>query len=377
MISASRARTDSDGRFEVFGDPKSPVKVVLTEPQPDQRFFRAFCAAHENNRSDAVLSADVDLVCGIALSGRVTDQATQKAPEAAVVEYYPLFPNRHSSTLGNWRRGGPPSHAYVERDGTYHLVVLPGPGLIVAVASPRNLYTTAIVDDLVLAHFFTDGGNHGGDQLLHTAVAGDPQLYYVLDVNQYHAAALIRPNEGEESLSLDLTLERGRKLLGMVVGTEGKPLTGARVTGLWGRTDEQTLESDSFTVSGLATGRRRELLFRHDGKNLGKTTVIEGNQTGPLRVQLEPCGSISGRIVDKNGKPVPGVAVCFSPRGRSGLYPFGDRVKTDHDGRFRADLVPGAGYSCSLYYPQRCREAGEWQVESGQCKDLGNMSLND
>jgi RNA polymerase sigma factor (sigma-70 family) len=375
IISDSRTITDSDGRFEVFGDPKLLFKSVLAEPHSDQPFFRAFCTAHANDGPNAVLNADFDLVRGIPLFGRVLDQSTQKAPGAAVVEYYPLFPNRHSSTLGDWRRTGPPSHARVERDGTYKLVVLPGPGVIAAVASPRNLYATAVVDDQALANFFIGGGKHGGDQLLHTACAGDPQLYYTLDVNQFHAAALISPKEGTESLSVDFALERGRKLAGVVVGTDGKPLAGATVIGLSARPDEETLDSDSFTVCGLATGCRRELLFRHDGQGLGKMLVIEGSQTEPLTVQLQPCGLISGRLVDKNGKPSPGVALRFSRKGRS--YFIDGPVQTDQDGRFRATLLPGAKYSCSLFHHGRSIEVGEWELEFGERKDLGDMSLDD
>src|SRR5262245_5814079 len=85
---------------------------------------------------------------------------------------------------------------------------------------------------------------------------------------------------------------------------EGKPLTGAKVVGLTALPQEELLESAFFTVAGLNPLRTRELLFYHKGKGLGKVVPIRGNETEPLGVQLDPCGFIFGRLVDKDGKPV-------------------------------------------------------------------------
>jgi hypothetical protein len=73
-------------------------------------------------------------------------------------------------------------------------------------------------------------------------------------------------------------------------------------------------------------------------------------------VRLEPWGAVTGRIVDRHGKPVPGLAVELlypsqeSPGGLSpgtagvapGLLAPGRPFRTDANGRFRVEgLIPG------------------------------------
>src|SRR5207237_8709264 len=87
-----------------------------------------------NSSATDTIVVDFDLVSGLRLQGRITDQATGKPPMRAVVEYYPLFPNPHSSKITN----GPEiaaSSCIVQADGSYGLVVLPGPGVVCAAAS--------------------------------------------------------------------------------------------------------------------------------------------------------------------------------------------------------------------------------------------------
>ena len=54
------------------------------------------------------------------LVGRVTDQSTQKPPLRAVVQYYPLFPNHHSSEIANGFLAA--SSAVIQPDGSFKAV---------------------------------------------------------------------------------------------------------------------------------------------------------------------------------------------------------------------------------------------------------------
>jgi hypothetical protein len=363
--------TDKDGHFEIRGCPKmSAGYAVMAQPQAGQPYFAAKTFVPDRPGFDP-LKADVDLLSGIPLRGRVTDQATGKPPRAGVVEYYPLFPNPHGAKL-TYCPALAASSSVIQPDGSYSLIVLPGPGVVCVAGCPRNSYAVAVVDDRELADFFHDGVKHGGNQCLTIAIGADGRRH--LDVNQYHALSLINPDERTGSLALDLTLQPGRLLRGTVVGPDGEPLTGVSVVGLSAMPAEERLESGTFTVMGLNPRHGRELVFRHRGKCLGKLLTIRRDHTAPLTVQLEPCGTVLGRLVDKEGKPIPGVYVGFARQDGGPEV----TAETDPKGCFRGVLLPGQKYSiCVLSSRRLLREVGELEVESGRSNDLGDLPLGD
>jgi hypothetical protein len=194
----------------------------------------------------------------------------------------------------------------------------------------------------------------------------------MLPVNKYNAIALINPEEQAKSLALDLGLQPARTLRGRVVGPDGKPLCGVTVRGLSAIPDDDVLEGASFAVMGLNPRRMRDLVFLHRDKALGKSLSIRGDEPQPLTVQLEPCGVIIGRMVDKRGKPVPDLIVWLGRKDGSVA------AETDRDGRFRAPVLPGQKHWLGLYSQRRLlRQVGEVEVESGRTQDLGDLPLGD
>jgi RNA polymerase sigma factor (sigma-70 family) len=371
LLDSPPALTDEAGRFEILGCPKMPQGyTVMAQPQSGQPYFAAKTLVPDRPGFDP-LTVNLDLTGGISVSGRVTDQATGRPPRAAVVEYHPLFPNPHSSGL-TYCIAMAASSAATGPDGSYRLVVLPGPGVVCVAASPRDSYAVARVDERQLAGLFHDGRNHGGNQGLHTAAGAG--MARVLSVNRYNALALINPSERAEMPALDLTLQPGCTVRGRLVGPGGTPLTGVEVVGLTARPDEEVLDSASFLVRGLNPRRGRDLCFHHRARGLGQVVTIRGDEPGPLTVRLDPCGSVVGRLLDKRGNPVPGVRVRLS--GRRGLEVV---AETDREGRFRAALPPGQTYSLGVYSLRAlARNVGEEvEVEPGGSKDLGDLPLGD
>jgi hypothetical protein len=228
-----------------------------------------------------------------------------------------------------------------------------------------------VVDDGALADCFRDGITRGTGQHLHAAVGGGgPEL---LAVKKYNALSPINPYERAASLALDLILQPARTLHGTVVGPDGKPLTGVEVAGLTAMPDDELLDGASFTVTGLNQRGDRHLSFHHAGRGLGKALTVRGDETGSLTVQLEPCGSVLGRLVDRGGNPVPGVTVRLGGGNGTGVT-----AETDRDGRFRGTLLPGQKYSLWLSSSRRLlRGVGQVEVESGRSKDLGDLPLAD
>lgn len=380
----STAVTDQQGRYELAGYGKSHQGCTVTaQPQAGQPYFTASERLPESPGPHPI-TLNFDLVSGILVRGRVTDQATQKPPRAAVVEYYPLFPNAHSAKLTNGMLAA--SSAAVQPDGSYRLVVLPGPGILCVAASPWSAYAVAVLDRSALAGLLNDGKRpadsfpNGGLRPLtqnpETAVGAGGRG--VACVNRYHALALLRPEEKVESLVFDFHLQPARTLRGSVVGPDGKPLAGVEVVGLIPTPEAEVLEGAVFTVTGLNPRRSRELFFHHKGMGLGKYLIISGDEAKPLAVQLVPCGRVVGRVVDWRGRPVPGVVVGFSRPGDGYVLPItGD--STDKQGRFRLENVaPGPRYLLTQNSSRRLlKEVGAVEVEAGRVRDLGELVLDD
>jgi len=261
------------------------------------------------------------------------------------------------------------SSAILQADGAYSLTVLPGPGVVLVVASPRDSYAVARLDDRELANLFGDDADHGGGSWLYTATGGNFGAWRRC-IDRYNALTLIHPDEKAKSLTLNVTVQAARPLRGTVIGPDGQPLRGVRVCGLTSMPDAEMLEGPSFLVEGLNPQRTRELSFHHQEKGLGKVLTIRGDETKEWTVQLEPCGEVIGRVVNGAGRPVPGVSIRFG-RADNGLDA---KAETDHQGRFHAALVPG--FQCQWRLPTQ-RTIHVLTVESGQTKDLGDLLLGD
>src|SRR5262249_42079577 len=138
-------------------------------------------------------------------------------------------------------------------------------------------------------------------------VAGGRNSYGGISQNSYNALVLLEPGEKEEGLVKDVALEPPLERKGRVVGPDGRPLTGVWVCGLV-RHGVETLKGAEFTVRGINPRANRPLVFYHKDRDLGfYLKELRGDPSAPLTVQLQPCGSASGRIVDQDGQPVVGL----------------------------------------------------------------------
>jgi len=193
----------------------------------------------------------------------------------------------------------------------------------------------------------------------------------------YCALARVDPAKGAESVTRNVTLDPGWTCTGTVLGLDGKPLAGARAFGVSGRRWwEEASKTAEFTVPQFNPNQPRNLLFLHLEKRLFGVAETPKQKGQTLRVQMEPAATVTGRLIDAEGRPRAGVAleVWFSPRGEEhgGRYPT-EPFHTDAQGRFRIEpLVPGCKFGL---------EGGKAKLNfgdglrAGQTKDLGDVRL--
>ena len=127
------------------------------------------------------------------------------------------------------------------------------------------------------------------------------------------------------------------------------------------------------------------MTLTHDGRKLVGSVYLKGDEVGPMTVRLQPWGTVTGRIVDEEGRPArrPGAE---QPRRRlSGAarrpgHAAGGRlhpgILVGRDGRFRIEgLIPGLKYGATA--SQGFVDLGEVfrdvTVAPGEVKDLGDL----
>jgi RNA polymerase sigma factor (sigma-70 family) len=363
-----KAVTDKEGRYELRGMRKSNSYTLVLTPPDGLTFQRRVQLT--DTPGLGVLNGDVEMLRGLTLRGTVTDKATGKPVPQARVEYYPLFGNPNVPAAGVAGEWAPCSLATTEADGTYVLTAFPGPGVI-AVADPnKGAYRHAVVTKQEVKDFFKTPVHSTYAEGFLTTVTGTNNTWAIRQ-EDYHALGLAEPGEKDEGLVKDIALERPRTVAGRVVGPDGQPVSGAAVFGLV-LGGQEALKGSEFTVRGLNPRDSRSLILYHAGKKLGFfLSELCGDTAGPVTVKLQPCGSVSGRVVDKEGKPQAGARVEYM--GSAGLANGTklESVTTDKEGRFRVEgLVPGLPY---VLFPADPPPINVAPLKSGEQKDLGDL----
>jgi len=152
----------------------------------------------------------------------------------------------------------------------------------------------------------------------------------------------------EDANALDIKLKPSVILSGKVVDGDGKGIEGATVvinklqTSDWSGRYLSWVESDAegrFEIRALPAGYHYGLLARNIGYRPGHGEVhsddVRDNRIDGVSIIL-PRGefSVSGVVVDGNGKPVPNVRVYCTGKGQVGITSH-----TDADGQFKADGI--------------------------------------
>jgi hypothetical protein len=202
----------------------------------------------------------------------------------------------------------------------------------------------------------------------------------------FHRLVELNSSDNAKTVTCDIILDPGRTLKGMVIDQDGKPLSGARISGLrnYGHSpsywEPEPLRTGEFAMFGVKPGQRRRLIVVHDGQRLAGSLLIEGNEKEPLKVQVRPWATVTGRVVDADGQPKPGLDLLFAFGHRSrdftiGIHPAGP-FATDRQGKFRIEgLVPELQYLLLIANRRMSSDYISLRLKSGESRDLGDVLL--
>jgi hypothetical protein len=178
----------------------------------------------------------------------------------------------------------------------------------------------------------------------------------------------------------DLALDPGHRLTVRIVGPDGKPVSGARVAGQIARSSFEKPQEAERTVYALTAGQPRLLLLQHEGKHLAGRLDLKGNEKGPLEVRLQASATLSGQLVDDEGRPFrhTDITVYYVEDGDLPTLCAHNpmSVLTDAEGRFQvASLVPGTRYVGHVRLKGKVfpGDAFDVSLKAGERRDLGSV----
>jgi protocatechuate 3,4-dioxygenase beta subunit len=257
------------------------------------------------------------------------------------------------------------------KDGTVQMVVPATTGMI-AFRALADEYPVAV------------GAEQFKDRSRGVLIQTAPHICHATNFNLLQA---VEVKEGDQAKSVTLKLDRGKSVKGRVLDPDGKPLAGCLVRGLkssksvFGLWEREPMKSAEFEATDIVTGSPRAVAFIHKERKLAGTVRVIGNEKDTVEVKLAPWATISGRLVDADGKPMADVRLGFTqsledtdPAG-TGDLPDRD-AKTDADGRFTlSGFAPGVRYNLAAIGNARIYATfgRDLQFKAGEQKDLGEV----
>src|SRR5262249_39395396 len=157
----------------------------------------------------------------------------------------------------------------------------------------------------------------------------------------FHALAEIDLDPKAESATVDLQVDPGRTLTIHVLDPEGRPIARTKASGLGPQFDlDDEQGSPALEVRALEPSKPRRVTIAHEGRKLVGSVYLKGDEAGPITVRLQPWGTITGRMVDEEGRPRGGLSLNTRFDDILGPQPRADRgtlpnLPIGRDGRFR------------------------------------------
>ncbi|HSZ57852.1 MAG TPA: hypothetical protein VK797_19470 [Tepidisphaeraceae bacterium] len=366
--------TDAEGRYRLSGLERGQ-HIEITARSDDEPYLPAVFDLPEKTQADP-LSHDIELTRGIWIKGKVVDGQTGAAV-AASVNYAPLAANKTAAAMPLFQRGSAqwPCNTQTAPDGTFRLIGASGAG-VVAVLVPLS---TDYPPGQGFASIKSKDARGG------VATVSDPSL----SPNFYTAAREIDAAPDAPTSGIDFILSRGGTVHLVCSAGDGRP-----VQKLWvfGRSASRLglpplINGGEFDVVGLRPGQPRLVVIRDDDHRVGKTIKIDPAEAGKtVQVQLEPMGSVTGRLLSTQQTPISGGKLRIDTavvelRQANHIAVEPDESYSGPDGRFRIDMPVGCPYLLAASISPFGGEFKFFQdnlitLKPGEVKDMGDLQLD-
>ncbi len=376
------AFTGADGKYEIHGARKQSTYQVTTKADPLLGYLPATVDVADTAGYEPA-TADIACPKGVIIKGTLRDKSNGQ-PIAGPIQVAVLADNPYLKKLPTVSPFfGDLMDTKAEPDGTYRVVILPGPMLLVGGTGKlgqHDHYKQARPDPKYPQYFSVR--DQEGALEYHA-----PNSSFGLVLGNW--CKVIDAKETDTELTQDIELVPGRSKGVQVVDSDGKPIKGFNATGIneiaYAQA-EPLCDTDTITVWNLDPKQERLVAaIHHQRKLVGAMVVKEADRKPVLR--LGPGGTAKARLVDMDGKPLAGVGVIleFDRREVAELYgPLDDNptVETDANGEFQFDaLLPG--YEFCFFFIKGTKQFGPNGNEAprytigkhGDTKNLGDLKV--
>jgi RNA polymerase sigma factor (sigma-70 family) len=393
--------TDAEGKFRLAGLVKAPIRHIFVMGNASASYLDRLMSV-KDTAGYTPAEVQVPLLPALRVEGRLVNQVT-KQPVAGQVIWLPFtMPENERPVPGSelyFEQANPhPTglHALAGPDGRFELRVPHAPGVILGRGNqldPTAQFTPTRVrpeDRKYLAKPDKDPAaiqigprERADEEYFKTGRLMSPLRWE----NGY---TILHPEAKATSLQVDVGFDPGARVTLHVTDPEGKPVSGVTVVGpgTYGFRPP-TFTGAEIVVGGIdPQGRPVQLYLLHRERKLCAEVKVKGDETGPIAVQLKPCGSVKGRVVDGNGKPIANVRAALQMTDavaddllRQKLFRGTSEIATDAEGRFTFPaLFPDVEFDVYTTRPGFRMSSGDIRrmiLQTGEQKDLGELRLRE
>jgi RNA polymerase sigma factor (sigma-70 family) len=158
------------------------------------------------------------------------------------------------------------------------------------------------------------------------------------------------PANAGETVWKEVVLQPGVTVYGQVTDTKGNPLAKVEVgntasRAMWNCISAKTDLEGKYELKNVDTGELVLWAISNKYAPYVERFALDGSEAKKLiNIQLSDPVSLHGKIVDKEGNPVPGVSISIREyKGVSNLTNWQDRVSSDSEGKFVIPNAPSTG----------------------------------
>jgi protocatechuate 3,4-dioxygenase beta subunit len=343
------AKTDTEGRYEIRGARKANAYMVEVKSDAASGYLGCQVRAADTPGYQPV-TADIRVAKGVVITGRVIDKTIgQPIPGFAMVGV--LSDNPFVKEYPEFRSSAWMHQELTGRDGTFRIVTIPGPVLLMGGPDYRRLaggwlgcmkYVPPIPDPKYPQYFkvYVDSAHYYGPGGSRSPLQGN--FCKVLN---------IKP--GTREVQQDIVFEQANAIPVKIQDADGRPVSGAWVTGISPKNWTRPVRISEVSCSAyhVTAAKPRLMAFYEPEKKLVGTLSLKGDEKQPAVAKLGPAGAVTGRLVYEDSKPVSGfvIEVYYPTREAQEMFKHIDRAKprvvTDKNGAFRIEnLIPGVEF---------------------------------
>jgi len=333
-------KTDARGRYRLIGLPKESGQghELAVYPPLDRPYFMTRHIRVPARPGLDPVPFDFELKRAIWITGKVTDVRTGK-PVSASLDYFPFLTNERAKDYPNFdpritASVGIKTRYKTDREGRFRIPGLPGKGVL-TVHTDDKAYLVGVGAETI-------AGQTDQRQL--------PTYDHIFS-SFYQCLKEIDVPERTDTFTCDLGVDSGGSVRLRLIDESGKRVTGAVIRGRFpaavDHDDNGLYEESVARVGGLAPGQPRRVLIQHHERKIGALFTIppDGPHQGEeITVTLHPTATLTGRLVDANGKPAQGgVRIELAVDTTSFFQSFpSENAMLDANGQFRCEnLVAG------------------------------------